>query len=47
MEDYKSEIQQTRKGCLGSSDGKTLLQIASLGEVPIGNDCVQLPKVAR
>jgi len=34
MEDYKSEIQQTRKGCLGSSDGKTLLQIASLGEVP-------------
>lgn len=32
--DYKNEIQQTRKGCLGSSDGKTLLQIASLGEVP-------------
>lgn len=34
MEDYKSEIQQTRKGCLGSSDGRTLLQIASLGDVP-------------
>lgn len=34
MEDYKNEIQQTRKGCLGSSDGRILAQIASLGEVP-------------
>lgn len=34
MEDYKNDIQQTRKGCLGSSDGRILAQIASLGEVP-------------
>ena len=33
-EDYKLDIRQTRNGCLGSSDGRTLLQIASLGEVP-------------
>lgn len=31
---YKDEIAQTRVGCLGSSDGKLLAQIASLGFVP-------------
>ena len=34
MEDYKSNIAQTRVGCLGGSDGKMLAQIASLGYVP-------------
>lgn len=34
MENYKDEIRATRKGCLGSSDGKMLAQIASLGNVP-------------
>lgn len=34
MENYKEEIANTRKGCLGSSDGKTLAQIATLGIVP-------------
>lgn len=34
MEDYKSEIVQSRVGSLGSSDGKILLQIAQLGSVP-------------
>lgn len=32
--DYKEEIAQTRVGCLGSSDGRMLAQIASLGCVP-------------
>lgn len=34
MEDYKQEIVNTRKGCVGSSDAKTLAQIANLGYVP-------------
>lgn len=34
MYDYKEEIINTRKGCLGSSDGKLLLRVAQLGEVP-------------
>lgn len=34
MENYKEDIANTRKGCLGSSDGRILAQIASLGEVP-------------
>lgn len=34
MEDYKSEIVQSRVGSLGSSDGKILLQVAQLGAVP-------------
>lgn len=34
MENYKEEIQQTRVGCLGSSDARLLAQIASLGVVP-------------
>ena len=34
MFEYKDEIRATRKGCLGSSDGKMLEQIASLGNVP-------------
>lgn len=34
MENYKEDIANTRKGCLGSSDGRVLAQIASLGEVP-------------
>lgn len=34
MENYKEEIQQTRVGCLGSSDARLLSQIASLGVVP-------------
>ena len=34
MEDYKQEIISTRRGCLGSSDGKMLQQIAELGCVP-------------
>lgn len=34
MNDYKQEIQDTRKGALGSSDGKMLSQIASIGHVP-------------
>ena len=32
--DYKSEIINTRKGCLGSSDGKLLAMVATLGYVP-------------
>ena len=34
MFEYKDEIRATRFGCLGSSDGKMLEQIASLGNVP-------------
>ena len=34
MEDYKNEIAATRVGSLGSSDGRMLAQIASLGLVP-------------
>lgn len=34
MENYKENIAQTRKGCLGSSDGSMLAQISSLGYVP-------------
>lgn len=34
MKDYKQEIANTRLGCLGSSDGKMLAQIASIGAVP-------------
>ncbi len=34
MEDYKNEIAVTRVGSLGSSDGRMLAQIASLGLVP-------------
>lgn len=32
--DYKQEIANTRKGCLGSSDAKILAQIAALGSIP-------------
>jgi len=32
--DYKQEIIATRKGCLGSSDGALLAQVATLGYVP-------------
>lgn len=34
IKDYKLEIAQTRKGCLGSSDGKLLAQVMMLGYVP-------------
>ena len=34
IQDYKNEIANTRKGCLGGSDGKMLAQIAALGYVP-------------
>ena len=34
MQDYKQEIQNTRIGCLGSSDGNLISQVASLGYVP-------------
>lgn len=34
MYDYKSDIRQTRNGCLGSSDGRMLKNIANLGSVP-------------
>lgn len=34
IKDYKNEIAATRIGCLGSSDGKMLAQIAELGFVP-------------
>lgn len=34
IKDYKEEIAQTRVGCLGSSDGRMLAQIASLDCVP-------------
>lgn len=34
MEDYKLDIVKTRKGCLGSSDGKMLGMIGSLKYVP-------------
>lgn len=34
MEDYKTDIINTRKGCLGGSDSKMLAQIDSLGSVP-------------
>lgn len=34
MEDYKQDIAETRKGCLGSSDAKLLAQVASVGSVP-------------
>lgn len=32
--DYKQEIINTRKGCLGSSDGRMIAQIATMGYVP-------------
>lgn len=34
IKDYKSEIAQTRVGCLGSSDGRLLAQVMMLGYVP-------------
>lgn len=34
MYEYKQEIIDTRKGCLGSSDARLLAQIDSLGSVP-------------
>ena len=34
MADYKQEIVSTRKGCVGSSDGRMLMNIATLGYVP-------------
>lgn len=34
IQDYKQDVANTRKGCLGSSDGKMLAQIAALGYVP-------------
>lgn len=34
MESYKQEIINTRKGCLGSSDGKLIAQVIQLGYVP-------------
>lgn len=34
MEEYKREIESTRIGCLGGSDGKLLQQVASLKYVP-------------
>lgn len=34
MKDYKQEIEETRIGCLGSSDAKMVAQIATLGSVP-------------
>lgn len=34
MENYKEDITQSRVGCLGSSDGKMIQQICSLGFVP-------------
>ena len=34
VKDYKQEIAATRVGCLGSSDGKLLAQVDSLGKVP-------------
>lgn len=33
MNDYKDEIASTRKGCLGSSDGKILMAISEHGEI--------------
>ena len=34
VKDYKNEIAATRVGCIGSSDGKMLSQIAALGTIP-------------
>ena len=34
MENYKDDIAQSRVGCLGSSDGNMLRQIATLGYIP-------------
>lgn len=34
IQDYKQEVANTRKGCLGGSDGKMLSQIATLGYIP-------------
>lgn len=34
MEDYKQDIINTRKGCLGGSDARMLQSIATLGAVP-------------
>ena len=34
MENYKIEIEQTRVGCLGSSDASMIAQVAELGKVP-------------
>ena len=36
MEDYKKDIENTRYGCLGSSDAAMLARIAHIGEVPKG-----------
>lgn len=34
MEDYKIDIANTRKGCLGGSDAKLIMQVATMGYVP-------------
>lgn len=34
MYDYKEEIINTRKGCLGSSDGKLIISVAKSGVIP-------------
>lgn len=34
VKDYKQDVAATRVGCLGSSDGKMLSQIAALGTIP-------------
>lgn len=34
MENYKLDIEQSRRGNLGSSDARMLQQIAELGVVP-------------
>jgi hypothetical protein len=34
MEDYKEDIRNSRRGSLGSSDGKLILQVCERGEVP-------------
>lgn len=34
MEDYKQDIINTRKNCLGSSDAKLIMQVATMGYVP-------------
>lgn len=34
VKDYKNDVAQSRVGCLGSSDGKMLMQVCSLGFVP-------------
>lgn len=34
MEDYKQDIINTRKNCLGGSDAKLIMQVATMGYVP-------------